>query len=352
MSDIRQELQAQVDAAAQNATPLSIVGGNSKAFYGRSIDSEPLAVGAHQGVVHYEPTELVLTARSGTPLRELEDLLTEHGQMLPFEPPAFGDTATIGGTIACGLSGPRRPYAGAARDFVLGATVLTGDGQILRFGGEVMKNVAGYDISRLMCGALGTLGVLLEISLKVLPRPACEETVQLELPAAEAIEAMNRWAAQPLPLSAACHDGSGVFLRLSGADAAVRAAREHLGGATLAGSDSFWMQVREHAHPFFDSDHALWRLSVPSTVAPLELPGKWFLDWGGAQRWLKTPANEAAVREAALKVGGHATLFRGGDRSGEVFQKLAAPVAKLHQALKLRFDPHGILNPGRMYPQW
>ncbi len=352
MSDISQELQSQVEKAGAANTPLCVVGGDSKAFFGRTIEGEPLRTSTHRGVVHYEPTELVLTARCGTPLSEITNLLAEHGQMLPFEPPAFGETATVGGTIACGLSGPRRPYAGASRDFVLGTTILSGDGQILRFGGEVMKNVAGYDVSRLMCGALGTLGVLLEVSLKVLPRPAYEASLRLEMSATEAIEAMNRWASQPLPLSGACHDGGAVILRLSGSEESVRAAMAQLGGDPLAESDPFWSDLREQRLTFFDSDSPLWRLCVPSAAAPMELPGKWLLDWGGGQRWLKTPANESTVRDAAAGVGGHATLFRGGDRSGDVFQKLQPQVAKLHRELKLRFDPPGILNPGRMYPQW
>ncbi len=352
MSDISQTLQSQLERAVATNTPLCVVGGDSKAFFGRASEGEPLCTSAHRGVVHYAPTELVLTARCGTPLSEITHLLAEHGQMLPFEPPAFGDAATIGGTIACGLSGPRRPYAGASRDFVLGTTILSGDGQILRFGGEVMKNVAGYDVSRLMCGALGTLGVLLDVSLKVLPRPAYDASLRLEMSAAEAIDAMNRWASQPLPLSGACHDGGAVILRLSGSEESVRGAMAKLGGEPLAEGDSFWSDLREQTLAFFDSDSPLWRLCVPSTVAPLELPGKWLLDWGGGQRWLKTPANESTVRDAAASAGGHATLFRGGDRSGDVFQKLEPQLAKLHRALKLRFDPTGILNPGRMYPQW
>lgn len=352
MSDIHQELQAQVRNAAGSAAPLRIVGGDSKAFYARPVDGEALCVAKHRGIVHYEPTELVLTARSGTPLLELQQLLARHNQMLAFEPPAFGDGATLGGTIACGFSGPRRPYAGSARDFVLGVTILNGRGQALRFGGEVMKNVAGYDISRLMCGALGTLGVLLDISVKVLPVPAYEETIQVEMAPDEAIGAMNLWATQPLPLSAACHEGKVIWLRLSGSEQAVRAARTKIGGEFVADGASFWHQLREHELPFFHSEHVLWRMSVPPTAPLLELPGKWLLDWGGAQRWLKTPANEASVREAALRAGGHATLFRGGDRSGDVFETLSTPLAKVQHALKLRFDPERILNPGRMYPQW
>lgn len=352
MNDIAQQLQAQVRAASRNGTALRVVGGDSKAFYGRSVEGDVLDLSPHRGIVHYEPTELVVTARAGTPLAELRQALAERGQMLAFEPPAFGVNATIGGTIACGFSGPRRPYAGAARDFVLGTTILSGDGDILHFGGEVMKNVAGYDLSRLMCGALGTLGVLLEISLKVLPQPALETTLQFDLPVADAIARMNQWAAQPLPLSASCHDGEHMYVRLSGAAEAVHAAQKQLGGEEVADGDAFWSALREHTLPFFDSDNLLWRLSLPATTPPLELPGVWITDWGGAQRWLKTPASETTVRDAVNSAGGHATQFRGGDRSGDIFQRLAPPVAKLHQALKLRFDPRGVLNPGRMYPQW
>ncbi len=186
-NDISEALEARVEAAIADRTPLAIIGGGSKQFMGRSIQAEDFDVGAHQGIVSHEPSELVVTVRAGTPLEILETALAERGQMLPFEPPRFGERATIGGTIACGISGPRRPYAGAARDFVLGVKLLNGRGEILRFGGQVMKNVAGYDISRLMTGAMGTLGALLEVSLKVLPTPAATQTVSFETAPAAAI---------------------------------------------------------------------------------------------------------------------------------------------------------------------
>jgi len=347
-TDLTDSLREAVAAANASSAPLRVRGGGSKDFFGRRAVGQPLAVTDHRGILAYEPSELVITARAGTRLAEIESTLTVHRQLLPFEPPCFGDTATLGGTIACGLSGPRRPYAGATRDFVLGVQVINGRGEILRFGGQVMKNVAGYDVSRLMTGALGTLGVLLEVSVKVLPAPAAEVTLVQEMDGGLAIETMNRLAGQPLPLSAACHLDGWLYVRLSGSASGVRAAGETLGGE--AAPNDFWARLREHDLPFFAGDAPLWRLSVPPAHPPLALPGTWVLDWGGAQRWLRTGANSAAVRAAAAAAGGHATLFRGGDRDSEVFQPLPTGVAGLHRRLKTAFDPNGILNPGRYYP--
>ncbi len=350
MTDITATLQDAVRSAAGSAAPLQIIGSGSKAFYGRSTQDQPLQLAAHRGIVAYEPSELVITARAGTPLSEIEAALTERNQMLGFEPPHFGSGATLGGTLACGLSGPRRPYTGAARDFVLGMKIINGNGELLSFGGQVMKNVAGYDVSRLMVGALGTLGVLLETSLKVLPRPAEELTVAREAEAGEAIRTMNEWAGRALPLSACAYDGIRLYTRLSGAASALRAARLKLGGELIEDGGGFWMSVRELRHGFFSSDAQLWRLSVPPAAAPIELPGQWFIDWGGAQRWLRTTAPADPIRAAAVRAGGHATLFRGGDRNS-VFQPLAAPLLAVQQRLKQCFDPHGILNPGRLYAE-
>jgi glycolate oxidase FAD binding subunit len=352
MSDLSQDLHAQVCAAASRKTPLTIVGSGSKRFYGRAGEGTELQVGGHCGIIYYEPTELVITARTGTPLTELEAALAERGQMLAFEPPHFGPTATLGGTVACGLSGPRRPYAGAVRDFVLGVRLLNGRGEPLRFGGEVMKNVAGYDVSRLMVGALGTLGVLLDISLKVLPQPAEEITLLQRTTPAEALTLMNAWMGQPWPLSAACFGDAGLYVRLSGTAAGVKAARAEIGGDTVSEGVDFWRQVREHTHVFFAGDVPLWRLAVPANTPPLPLAGRWWLDWGGMQRWLRTEESAAAIRSAAIEAGGHATLFRGGDRREEIFQPLDEPLAKLQRTLKTAFDPDGILNPGRMYRVW
>jgi glycolate oxidase FAD binding subunit len=348
-NDLSDALCATVRDAAERKTPLVIYGGGSKAFYGRRIEGEPLNVAGHRGIVHYAPSELVLSARAGTPLNEIEAALAQAGQMLPFEPPHFGAGATLGGCVACGLSGPRRPHAGSVRDYVLGVTLVNGRGEHLRFGGEVMKNVAGYDVSRLMTGALGTLGVLLDVSLKLLPRPEEESTLALELPAESAIATMNAWAATPLPLSACCHDGERLVVRLSGAPSAVRAAHARLGGERLDDGADYWGALREHTQPFFAGDAPLWRLSLPPATPPLDLPGAWLIDWGGAQRWLRSDAPDDAIRRAAAAAGGHATLFRGGDRRGEVFAPLPDAVQRWHRNLKQAFDPAGILNRGKMY---
>ncbi|MBI3576091.1 MAG: glycolate oxidase subunit GlcE [Gammaproteobacteria bacterium] len=347
-NDISKQLAEAVKAAAQKHTPLAITGSGSKRFYTGKPDGEPLDVTGHRGIVSYEPTELVVTTRAGTPLAEIEAALSEKGQMLGFEPPWFGAAATLGGAIACGFSGPRRPYAGAARDFVLGTKIINGKGEILKFGGEVMKNVAGYDVSRLMVGALGTLGVLLEVSLKVLPRPAKELTLSFEMPADKAIATMNAWAGRPLPLSAACHIGDTLYIRLSGTEPGVRAASTKLGGAVVEKGDEFWRELREHRRSFFQNDIPLWRLSVPPATAPLNLPGKWLIDWGGAQRWLKSDAAATDVQPLAEQAGGYATRFRRTGQNGATFHPLPAALAGLQKNLKRAFDPNGIINPALM----
>lgn len=344
-------LQEAVSDAVSTATALRIVGGDSKHFYGRETHGEALSLGDCRGIVSYEPTELVITARAGTPLADLQESLAQRGQMLAFEPPAFGPSATLGGTIACGLSGPRRPYAGSARDFVLGMRVLNGRGEILRFGGEVMKNVAGYDLSRLLTGSLGTLGIILEVSLKVLPRPQLERTLVFTMDQAEAIQTMNRWAGQPLPISATAHDGERLLVRLSGTESGVASAVSRLGGEVFDEGMDFWSALNEQTLDFFQQPGPLWRLSVPPTSPPLNLPGQWFMDWGGAQRWLYSEAPAATIREALSAVGGHASLFRGGDHQGEVFHPLSPVLLNLHRRLKQSFDPAGIFNPGRLYSE-
>ena len=348
-ADLTGPLCDRVMAAAGDGTPLAVTGGGTKDFLGRMTQAAPLDVSGHRGIVTYEPTELVLSARGGTPLAEVNAALDEQGQVLAFEPPAFGEAATIGGTIATGLSGPARPYAGAARDFVLGTRVLNGRGEVLRFGGEVMKNVAGYDVSRLMTGAWGTLGVLLEVSLKVLPRAAAVRTVAFEMRAREAVERCNAWAARPLPVTGACHDGERLYVRLAGTGGGVAAAAGALGGETVDG-DEFWTALREQTLPFFTrSGPPLWRVSVPPGTAMTDAGGDALVDWGGALRWLRTDASAKDVRAAAARAGGHATLFRGGDRTGATFHPLAPAVRKLHERIKAAFDPAGIFNPGRMY---
>lgn len=348
MADCTDIIQSRVRHAFETGEPLCIEGGGSKRFYGGEPKGTPLSVADHQGIVAYEPRELVITARAGTPLSTLEQTLAEQGQMLPFEPPHFGE-ATLGGALACGLSGPRRPYTGAFRDFVLGTTIVNGRGEHLRFGGEVIKNVAGYDVSRAMAGALGTLGVILSVSLKVLPRPERELTLSLECSAEEALQILNEWAARPLPISAACHMDGRLRIRLSGTPEAINSAQQVIGGEAEEGSE-FWSALREQNAPFFAGDRPLWRLSVPSDAPPHTLTDGALIDWGGAQRWLRTEAPASEVRAAATAMGGHAQCFRGGDRN-DVFHPLSAPLMKLHRQIKTAFDPQGILNPGRLYPE-
>jgi glycolate oxidase FAD binding subunit len=345
-NDISQQLAETVRHAATSRTPLAIHGSGSKRFLTGNIEGTPLDVTKHRDIVSYEPTELVITARAGTPLREIESALADKNQMLAFEPPHFGPGATLGGTIACNLSGPRRPYAGSARDFILGTKIINGKGEILKFGGQVMKNVAGYDVSRLMAGSRGTLGVILEVSLKVLPRPAQEITLTFEMNADEAIAKMNAWAGQPLPLSAAAHSGETLYIRLSGSEAGVRAARTKLGGEPLAKGVAFWEELREHQRSFFKTETPLWRLSVPPASAPINLPGKWLLDWSGAQRWLVTDASAGNIHRVAESAGGYATLFRTSQAGAARNSDLPEPALILQKNIKQSMDPAGILNPG------
>lgn len=349
MSDFIQQTCDTIKDAADRRIALRIEGGGTKSFYGRGTDGDALPTTDHRGIVDYEPSELVLTARCGTPLAEIEDTLSEHGQMLPFEPPRFGGEATIGGVIAAGLSGPRRPYAGAARDAVLGCEIINGFGEQLAFGGQVMKNVAGYDISRLMVGALGTLGVITQVSMKVVPRPVAEVTLAFEYSEGEAIGAMNRWAGRPLPVSATCHDGETLYLRLSGARTGVRSAAEQLGGEVVPDPD-LWSRIRDQQHPFFRDAAALWRVSVPPAAEPLDAPGPTLMEWNGGLRWLAADAPARVVRDAAAAAGGHATWYRGHD-GDDVFHPLDDAKLALHRNLKRAFDPSGVLNPGRMYAE-
>ena len=377
-TDLTASLARRVRDAAANGAPLRIRGGGSKDFYGQSLEGELLDMSSFAGVISYEPSELVVTVRGGTRLAELETLLAAHQQCLPFEPPHFGPDATVGGMVACGLNGPARASMGAVRDYLLGVVLLNGKGEVLTFGGQVMKNVAGYDVSRLMAGALGTLGVLLEVSLKVLPVAPAEATLMCSLPQQQALSLLNHWGSLPLPLNASCwvHDDTAspaqdfLFVRLRGAVAAVEAAcprmmadvharqgRAQRMDQAQAAAD--WNACREQTLPFFAPPAAsacLWRLSVPQTTPALELPFAQLIEWHGGLRWLWAPASAAAqLRAAAQKAGGQATLFRRG--SGvpadlPVFSPLPPVQQRIQRELKKQFDPTGIFNPGRMSPDW
>ncbi|HXA36610.1 MAG TPA: glycolate oxidase subunit GlcE [Steroidobacteraceae bacterium] len=348
----------QVRLAADRRASLDIRGGGTKAFYGEPAKGEPLDATDLAGISSYEPTELVVTVRAGTPLADLEAALEEHGQCLPFEPPRFSAGGTVGGMVAAGLSGPSRANAGGVREHVLGVTLLNGRGEVLTFGGQVAKNVAGYDVSRLIAGSLGILGVICEVSLKVLPISRGAATQCFEWDESQALEQLSRWASRPLPVNAsAWHDGR-LHVRLSGAAAAVSAACAKLGGRAVDPETAmrWWSGVRDHTHKFFGLDAAgfaggerLWRLSVPRTAAPIDLPGRQFIEWHGAERWWRSAADAREVRAAAARVGGHATLIWGADKSGGVFTPLSEVLLKIHRGLKQAFDPAGVFNPGRMY---
>ncbi|WP_372596929.1 glycolate oxidase subunit GlcE [Amphritea sp.] len=350
-NDQIQLLTDQVRLAFAKQQPLVISGGGSKGFYGRPVKGEKLSLRGYQGIISYEPSELVITARAGTPLHIIEAVLAEQGQMLGFEPPHYAASATLGGTIACGLSGARRPYSGAARDFVLGVTMINGKGEILRFGGQVMKNVAGYDVSRLMCGAQGTLGVLLEISLKVIPMPAHEETRVLNCTQQQMQTLLSDLGRQPLPVSATLFHNDRLYIRLSGTATGVHSAAQIIGGDLLS-ADQFWLQAKEQQHPFFDSEQVCWRLSLPpaAPAVPDDIAKQQLIEWGGAQRWIYSDADHCRITQWAEANGGHAIAV---DRSIDgytLFHPLNSGLLPLSQRIKQSFDPAGILNPGRLYP--
>jgi glycolate oxidase FAD binding subunit len=345
--DLTAPLAEQVRRAAEAGAPLCIVGGGAKAFYGRRTEGEALRLAGHRGIIDYDPSELVVTARAGTPLAEVEARLAEHGQMLAFEPPRFGEAGTLGGVVAAGLAGARRPFAGAVRDAMLGAVILDGRGRRLAFGGQVFKNVAGFDLFRLQAGALGSLGVILEVSIRVTPAPRCERTLTLEMGSQAARAWLTERLRRPAPISGAFHDGARLHLRLSGGEAGVAAAAADIGGEP--DPPVFWDVVRAHRHRAHAGEGRLWRLTLPQT-APIPAVGDvrgW--DWAGALVWLRSDLSSEAVWRAAIEAGGHAALFRGAAPGEEVFQPLAPAMLALHRRLKAALDPAGVLNPGRMY---
>lgn len=348
----------QVRTARAAKGTLRIVGGDTKHFYGNAAGGEPLDVKPLAGISSYEPSELVVTVRGGTLLEELEAALAEKGQHLAFEPPRYVARGTVGGMVAAGLAGPARASAGGVRDHVLGATLLNGRGEVLSFGGQVMKNVAGYDVSRALAGSMGVLGVICEVSLKVLPVVTASATIRFECEQGEALKRLNAWGGEPLPISASAWWDGMLVLRLAGARAAVDAALRQLGGEPIDAplAAAFWRGLRDHGDEFFaaaakaeDDGAALWRLSVPATAPPLLLPGEQLIEWGGALRWWSTHASAASVRDVASQAGGHATLFRGRNRSAGAFHPLNAVQARIQTALADAFDPDRVFDRGRLF---
>ena len=372
METVLHHVIEQVRSAHSQRRPLCIQGGGTKDFYGQPVQGEVLSTLGLSGIVSYEPSELVITALAGTPLPEVEDTLAQSGQYLAFEPPHFGvaksmssNTSTLGGMVAAGLSGPARASVGAVRDFVLGLHMVNGKAEHLQFGGQVMKNVAGYDISRLMAGSWGTLGLITQVSLKVLPVPVADATLVFELPQALALEQINRWCGQPLPINASCwveDDTPKLFVRLRGAQAAVEAAcvrmlkdkTGHRMDAQVAAAD--WRACADHRLPIFaqaPEDQWLWRVSVPPTTGVMLSEFPQLIEWHGGLRWVWAPQAAArTIREAATKAHGSATMFRRqaeGGMQAPALQPLTPPLDQLHRHIKAAFDPAGIFNPGRLY---
>jgi glycolate dehydrogenase FAD-binding subunit len=345
--DATKELTQQVRDATASGTPLRIVGGDTKRFLGRHGTGAGLHTTSHAGIISYDPAELVITARAGTSLREVEETLAAQDQRLPFEPPSFGESATLGGTVACGLAGPARVAFGPLRDYVLGVRVLTGDGRVLRFGGEVIKNVAGYDVARSMAGAFGTLGLLLDVSLKVLPCPPSSRTLSLERNVDDALVELGRLAGTAMPLTASCWCSGSLVLRFEGTERTLDDVQRRVGGTPEQDGAGLWRSIREHTHPFFAARLPLWRLHVPAATPALPVRAEPLIEWNGLQRWYALDSD--AVFDAAAVAGGYATLFRHDGAADSVFARPAEALVRLHGSLKKIFDPAGILNPGRMY---
>jgi len=343
--DDTEMLCERVQDAAAGKTPLVIRAGDSKSFYGRTVQGKPLTLTSHRGILSYRASELVITARCGTRIADIEAALDEHGQQLAFEPPRHSAQSTIGGAVACGLSGPSRPFYGAARDFVLGAKIINGKGELMQFGGQVMKNVAGYDLSRLMVGAQGTLGVILEVSIKVLPKSEAETTLVYEIEAAAGHQKLRDWLGRGLPISASCHYQGLLTVRLNSTENSIRDSRTAMGGEET--DSDIWQQLRDQTHPGFHRKN-LWRLSLPP-AAPIDNEDDQLIEWAGALRW-QTSDNELFDKASGL--GGHATRYTlGSDTSAEVFQPLSSGMLAIHKRIRHALDPDHILNPGRLYQE-
>lgn len=348
-SDFIQALSASIQQASTSQQALSIQGGGSKSFYGNDISAQALDVSSNIGIVDYEPSELFITANNGTLLSDIETLLNTNNQQLSFEPPQFGDHATLGGTVACGLSGPRRPYAGSLRDCILGAHIVNGKGEHLEFGGQVMKNVAGYDASRLMCGALGTLGVITQISLRVAPKPQTELTLALDTNQAHALEIMNGWTQTQLPVSATYYYNDTLYVRIEGLETTIKKAHKEIGGEALSDSHLFWSELKNHQADFFQTDLPLWRIIVPNNTPPLSINNESCMEWNGGLRWIKSDDNPQHIIKQCQAVNGHTTLFKAKSKPDDCIANIHPNLKKLHMNLKSAFDPQRILNPGRMY---
>ena len=354
MKQLITELAEQVNQAYQDGSALHIRGGDTKTFYAHDITAQDLRLNTLQGIVDYEPTELYITAYAGTPLKVIKQELAAKQQLLAFEPPAYGESATIGGTVACALSGHARAYRGALRDSILGAEIINGKGQALRFGGQVMKNVAGYDAARLMSGAFGTLGVITQISLRVMPQPEAEVTLCFQANLQDLQSWQLDWRQRSLPLTATYLEDGKLYARFSGNSAFLGKLKRELGGENLTETEDFWQSVCEQKREAFTQAKTLWRINLAADQPDLGLPAKTLYEWGGALRWYAQSADNslsaAELTEIVQQHNGQIQLFRGNKKlSSEPMGALEPALQQLHQRLKLAFDPKKILNPGRLY---
>ncbi len=348
-NDIKVDLMQSVEEASKLKQALSIHGSNSKYFLGNRISAKSLNVSEHSGIIEYEPSELFITAKCGTTIQEIESALRDNNQLLPFEPPCFTTSDTLGGIVACGLSGPRRAYASSVRDCILGTHIINGKAEYLEFGGKVMKNVAGYDTSRLMCGAFGTLGIIMQVSLRVMPKPQFEMTTAIECSQSEAITKLNKWSQTLLPITASFHCDNQLHIRLEGLQSSVIKSHKDIGGESIPSSEIFWNSIKNHRHEFFTSEMPLWKLVLPNNTPSLDISGSTSLEWNGGLRWVHSNESPENIIRICQNARGSATLFKSESKPDDFLPDLSPNLKKLHINIKSAFDPENIFNPGRQY---
>ena len=347
-NDRIQQLCNVVKHAHDTKQPLNIQAGNSKAFYGNHVDGQIIKTSDLDGIIEYQPSELYITAYASTSLQTIEDTLDEHNQILSFEPPHYSNSATIGGAIASGFSGPRRPYGDAIRDCILGTNIINGKGEYLSFGGKVMKNVAGYDVSRLMCGAFGTLGIITQASIKVQPKPKHECTLLFEFSEEQALNKIHSWLSELIPVTASYYENNHLWIRLSGLEKTLNNIHKQIGGEEISSNKEFWQSIKNHQTDFFHSNTPLWRCIIPHN-SPFTINGDSSFEWNGSLRWIKSTETADTIFSACQKYRGHASLFRSSSKPTDCLAPMNPQLQTIHQKLKHAFDPEKILNPGRMY---
>jgi glycolate oxidase FAD binding subunit len=350
--DLTAEIADRIRAAAADGGSILLRGGGTKLRrFGRHCDATPLDLAEHRGIIDYRPAEMVMTARAGTPIDTLRAAASAARQMLPFDAPSFGGRATLGGTLACNAAGSDRPWRGSVRDAVLGIRLVNGRGEVLRFGGDVIKNVAGYDVSRLQAGALGTLGCITEVSLRLLPLPDAVLALRRSCPREEAIDALRGVAIRPLPLTGAAWYADTLHLRLAGSESALAGLAENL-SAYQEDDTGFWDALREWRLPELADETPLWILDVAPATALGPGSAEFLIDWGGARRFTRGADSARAAQALAARGGGHAQGLWGGDRDAAAVASPPPALLDLIRRTKAALDPQRIFNPGRLYPEF